>query len=84
LKFKARRETLRIHADDKFLQTRFLDRSEWKKGLQPDRKGGLIWYIDGSNTKQALELECFAMEQGGNLVLALGNTQEYSGQSICH
>jgi hypothetical protein len=30
--------------------TRFPDRSEWKEGFQPDRKGELIWYTDGSKT----------------------------------
>jgi ribonuclease HI len=28
----------------------FPDRSEWKQGFQPDKKGGLIWYTDGSKT----------------------------------
>jgi hypothetical protein len=30
--------------------------------------------------KKAVELECIAMGQGGNLVLALNNTQQYSRQ----
>jgi hypothetical protein len=30
------------HVYDKPLTLRFLDRSEWKEGFQPDRKGGLM------------------------------------------
>jgi hypothetical protein len=65
------------HVYDKPFMIRFSDRSEWKE-FQPDRKAELIWYTDGSKTKKALELGCIATEQGGNLVLALGNTQQYS------
>jgi hypothetical protein len=36
------------HVHDKPFKVRFPDRSEWKDGLQPDRKGRLIRYIDGS------------------------------------
>jgi hypothetical protein len=65
---------------DKPFTIRFPDGSEWKKGFQPDRNGGLIWYTDGSKEKKALELGCIAKEQGGNLVLAFGNIQRYSRQ----
>jgi hypothetical protein len=37
---------------DKPVMIRFPDRSEWKEGFQPDRKGGLIWY-----TRQIKALE---------------------------
>jgi hypothetical protein len=37
------------HVYDKPFTIRFPDRSEWKKGFQTNRKGGLIWYTDGSN-----------------------------------
>jgi hypothetical protein len=40
------------HVDDKTFMVRFPDRSELKKGLQPDRQGGLIWYTDGSKIKK--------------------------------
>jgi hypothetical protein len=30
--------------------------------------------------EKALELGCIATERGGNLVLALGNTQQYSSK----
>jgi hypothetical protein len=39
-----------IHVYDKPFTIRFPDRSEWKKGFQPDRNGGLIWFTDGSKT----------------------------------
>jgi hypothetical protein len=39
-----------IHVHDKPFTIRFPDRSEWKKGFQPGRNGGLIWFIDGSKT----------------------------------
>jgi hypothetical protein len=28
------------------------DSSEWIEGFEPDRKGGLIWYTDGSKTNK--------------------------------
>jgi hypothetical protein len=31
---------------------RFPDRSEWNEGCEPDRKGVLIWYTDGSKTNK--------------------------------
>jgi hypothetical protein len=53
-----------------------------KKGFQPDTKGGLIWYAEGSKTIKALNLGCIALKQGGNLVLSLGNTQHYSSENL--
>jgi hypothetical protein len=41
---------IRIHVYDKPFTIRFPDRSEWKKGFQLDRNGGLIWFTDGSKT----------------------------------
>jgi hypothetical protein len=40
------------HVYEKPFTIRFPDRSEWKKGYQPDRNGGLIWFTDGSKTKK--------------------------------
>jgi hypothetical protein len=51
-----------------------------KRGFKPDRKEKLMLYTDGSKTKKVLKLDCIAMDQGGNLVLALGGTQRYSRQ----
>jgi hypothetical protein len=39
-------------AYDKPFTIRLPDRSEWKKGFQPERKWGLISYSDGSNKKR--------------------------------
>jgi hypothetical protein len=69
------------HVSDKTFMIRFPDRSEWKKGFQPHRKGGLIWYTIGSKTKKSHWSWGIATEQGGNIVLALGNTQQYSRQN---
>jgi hypothetical protein len=38
------------HVYDKPFMIRCPDRSERKKGFRPDRKGGLVWYTDGSKT----------------------------------
>jgi hypothetical protein len=40
------------HVYDKPLTIRFPERSDWKEGFQPDRKGGLIWYTDNSKTNK--------------------------------
>jgi hypothetical protein len=68
------------HIYDKSFTIKIPVKREWNKGFQPDGKGRLIWYTEGSKTKKALELGCIATEQGRNLVLALGNTEQYSRQ----
>jgi hypothetical protein len=45
------RMTLR-HVYDKPFIVRFSDRSDWNDRFQPTRKGGLIWYADGSKTNK--------------------------------
>jgi hypothetical protein len=51
------------HVYGKPFAIRFPGRRKWKKRFQPDRKGGPIWYTDGSKTKKkALELGCIATE----------------------
>jgi hypothetical protein len=40
------------HVYEKPFTIRFPDRSEWKRGFQPDRNGGLIWFTDGSKTEK--------------------------------
>jgi hypothetical protein len=37
---------------EKSFTNRFPDRSEWEKGFEPDKRGGLIWYTDGSKTNK--------------------------------
>jgi hypothetical protein len=56
-------------------QSDSLTKVNGKRGFNLTERGGLIWYADGSKTKkEALELGCIVMEQGGDLVLALGST----------
>jgi hypothetical protein len=45
-------EMIPKHVYEKPFTIRFPDRSEWKRGFQPDRNGGLIWFTDGSKTKK--------------------------------
>jgi hypothetical protein len=40
------------HVYDKPFTIRLPDRSEWKNGFQPDKKGGLICYTDVSKTNK--------------------------------
>jgi hypothetical protein len=46
------------HVYEKPFIIMFPDRSESNKGFQPNKKGGLIWYTDGSKTEKALGLWC--------------------------
>jgi hypothetical protein len=66
------------HVYGKPFTIRFPDRSEWKKGFQPDRNGGQFGSQMAPKQKRALEPGCVAMEQGENLDLALCGTQGYS------
>jgi hypothetical protein len=66
------------HDYDKPFRIIFPDRSEWKEGFQSDRKGGIIWYTDGSETNKDIGAGVYFMVIGRNLVLALGSTQQYS------
>jgi hypothetical protein len=47
------------HVYDKPFTVRFPDRREWKDRFQPDRKGGLLWYTDGSHTNKGIGAEVF-------------------------
>jgi hypothetical protein len=40
------------HVCDKPFMIRFPVGSEWKDGFEPNRKGRLIWYLDGSKTNK--------------------------------
>jgi hypothetical protein len=51
------------HMYSKPFMVRFPDRSEWKDGFQPDRKGGLIWYTDGSKTNKGTGAGCMDTAQ---------------------
>ena len=52
---------------------KFPDKCEWENGLQPDNKGGRVWYRDGSKTNTGTDTG--AQERGKALVL--GSTPEY-------
>jgi hypothetical protein len=60
------------HVYDKPFMNRFYDRSEWKEGFQPNRKGGLIWYTDGSKTKKSTEAGVYCYGTGRKLSFSLG------------
>jgi hypothetical protein len=46
--------TINRHVYDKPFTVRFPDRSEWKDGFNTNRKGGLIWYTDGSKINKGI------------------------------
>jgi hypothetical protein len=54
----------------------FLIEVNRRRGFDQIKKGGLIWYTDGSKTETGAGVCCHG--KGENLVLALGNMQEYS------
>jgi ribonuclease HI len=51
---------------------RLPDRSEWKEGFEPDRKGGLIWYTDGSKTNKGSGAEVYCYGTRQRLSFSLG------------
>jgi hypothetical protein len=52
-----------------------------KKGFSPTEMGGSLTGTQMAQRQiKVMELGCIAMVQGGNLVLALGSTQQYSRQ----
>jgi hypothetical protein len=55
LQMGTNRMTVRDVCDKPFTVT-FPDRSEWKDRVQPNRKGRLIWYTDGSKTIRGVEV----------------------------
>jgi hypothetical protein len=63
--------TLRHVYDIPFI-IRFPDRSEWKEGLQPDRKGGLIWYTDGVKTHKGTGTGAYCHGTRQKLSFSLG------------
>jgi hypothetical protein len=51
---------------------RIPDRSEWKEGFEPDRKGGLIWYTDGSKTNKGTGAGVYCYGTRRRLSFSLG------------
>jgi ribonuclease HI len=60
------------HVYDKPFIIRFPDRSEWKEGFLPDRKGRLIWYTDGSKTNKGTGAGMYRHGTGQKLSFSLG------------
>jgi hypothetical protein len=48
------------------------DRSEWKDGVLPDRKGGLIWYTDGFKTNKGTGAGVYCYGTRRRLSFSLG------------
>jgi ribonuclease HI len=59
------------HVYGKPFMIRFPDRSEWKEGFQPDRKGGVMWYTDGfkANKGIGVGVYCYGTRQKLNFSL---------------
>jgi hypothetical protein len=57
---------------DKPFMIRFSDRSKWKEGFQSDRKGGLIWYTDGSKTNKGIGAGVYSHDTRRKLSFSLG------------
>jgi hypothetical protein len=57
---------------EKPFTVRFPDRSEWDDGFQPDRKGGLIWYTDGSKTNKGTGAGVYCYGTGRKRSFSLG------------
>jgi ribonuclease HI len=59
------------HVYDKLFTIRFPDRSEWEEGFQPDIKGGLSWYTDGSKTNKGNGVGVYCYGTGRKLSFSL-------------
>jgi hypothetical protein len=51
---------------------RLPDRSEWGKGFEPDKRGGLIWYTDGSKTNKGTGAGVYCYGARRRLSFSLG------------
>jgi hypothetical protein len=50
----------------------FPDRCEWKDGIRTDRKGGIIWYTDGSKTSKGTGAGVYCYGTKWKLSFSLG------------
>jgi hypothetical protein len=57
---------------DKPFTIRLPERSEWNKGFEPDRKGGLIWFTDGSKTNTGIGAGVYCYGTRQKLSFSLG------------
>jgi hypothetical protein len=60
------------HVYDKHFMVRFPDRSEWKDGLQANRKGGPIWYTNGSKPNKGTGAGVYGYGTRQKLSFSLG------------
>jgi hypothetical protein len=60
------------HVYEKSFNVRIPDKSEWKEGFRPDRKGGLIWYTDGSKTNKGMGAGVYCNGTRRNLSFSRG------------
>jgi hypothetical protein len=51
---------------------RLPNRSEWKEGFEPERKGGLIWYTNGSKTNKGTAAGVYCYGTRWRLSFSLG------------
>jgi hypothetical protein len=68
------------HIYDKPFTIRFPDKSEWKEGFQPDRKRGLIWYVNGSKTNKGTGACVYCYGTRRKLSFSLG---QYTSRQKC-
>jgi hypothetical protein len=73
-------KTITRNVYNKAFMVRFPDRSEWKDRLQPNRKGGLVWYADGTKINNGIGAGVYDYIQGRSLASTLDNTPQYSKQ----
>jgi ribonuclease HI len=60
---------------------RIPDRSAWKEGFEPDRKGGIIWYTDGSKTSNGTGAGVYCYGTRRRLSFSLGQyTTEFQAE----
>jgi hypothetical protein len=76
-------KTITRHVYNKSFMVRFSDRSEWKDSLQPDKKGGLGWYADGTKINNGIGAGVYDDVQGRSLASTLDNTPQYSKEKSC-
>jgi hypothetical protein len=69
------------HVYDKPFMIRFPDRSEWKEGLHPTKRGGLIQYTDGSKTNKGTGAGVYCNGTRRKLSFSLGqNTTVFQAE----
>jgi hypothetical protein len=60
------------HIYDKPFTIKFPDRSDWKEGVQPNRKGRIIWYTEGSKANKGTGAGVYCHGRRQKLSFSLG------------